>query len=156
MVKIGDIIQDQEVLLHDGTSTTLKALSNGQDLVIYFYPKDFTPGCTNEACSIRDEYTQILSKANIVGVSSDTTESHDKFIKKHSLPFSLISDPDFLLTKNFGSYGNKSRGGVGLIRSTFILDNNLAVKSIFGLTGFPKVTTQSHGKEILEELDKLL
>ena len=154
MIKIGDIIQDQEVILHDGTSTRLKTLSNGKSLVIYFYPKDFTPGCTNEACSIRDEYAQILSKANIVGVSSDSVQSHEKFIKKFSLPFPLISDPEFQLTKTFGSYGNKPRGGVGLIRSTFILDNNLTIKKIFGLEGFPKVTTQSHGKEILEELVK--
>jgi peroxiredoxin Q/BCP len=150
MTEIGTQIENHEVLLQDDTKKSLKDLLGDKDhLVVYFYPRDNTPGCTKEACSIRDNYDDILKKANIVGVSGDSTASHVKFINKFSLPFPLISDSGLNLTKAFGAYGKKRTGGMGLVRSTFVLDNDLKVTSIFGLKDFPKVTTNGHADEIL-------
>ncbi|OLS25969.1 MAG: putative peroxiredoxin bcp [Candidatus Heimdallarchaeota archaeon LC_3] len=152
-IAVGSIIEDQKVLLHDDNITTLKNLLGDKNfLVVYFYPRDNTPGCTKEACSIRDNFDDIKKKANIVGVSSDSAKSHVKFINKYSLPFSLISDSGLNLTKTFGAYGKKRTGGMGLIRSTFVLDKDLKIQSIFGLKGFPKVTTNAHADEILNVL----
>ena len=149
-INIGSTIEDQEVLLHDNTTTTLKnLLDDKENLVVYFYPRDNTPGCTKEACSIRDNFNDIKKKANIVGVSGDSAKSHLKFMDKYSLPFPLISDTKLNLTKSFGAFGKKKTGGMGLIRSTFVLDKDLKIKSIFGLKGFPKVTTNIHADEIL-------
>lgn len=153
MTEIGKKIENHEVLLQDDTKKTLKDLLGDKDnLVVYFYPKDNTPGCTKEACSIRDNYDDILKKANIVGVSGDSTTSHIKFINKYSLPFPLISDNGLKLTKAFGAYGKKRTGGMGLIRSTFVLDKDLKITSIFGLKDYPKVTTSNHANEILDVL----
>lgn len=153
MAEINSQIENHRVILQDETSTTLKdLLGNKNHLVVYFYPRDNTPGCTKEACSIRDNYTEILKKSNVVGVSGDSPGSHVKFINKFSLPFPLISDKGLDLTKAFGAYGKKKTGGMGLIRSTFVLDKDLKVKSIFGLKGYPKVTTSNHADEILEVL----
>jgi peroxiredoxin Q/BCP len=138
------------ILVIDKYMKTLKDLLGDKDyLVVYFYPRDNTPGCTKEACSIRDNYDNILKKANIAGVSGDSTASHVKFINKYSLPFPLISDKGLNLTKAFGAYGKKRTGGMGLLRSTFVLDKDLKVTSIFGLKDSPKVTTTNHADEIL-------
>ena len=152
MVSIGSKITDEAVLLHTGETKKLSQLVESKNLVVYLYPKDDTPGCTAEACSIRDDYSTIQSKANIIGVSADSIKSHNGFISKYKLPFPLVSDPDLKLTKLLGAYGKKRTGGMGLLRSTFILDKNLTVLHIFGLAGYPKVTTASHAKEILEAL----
>jgi peroxiredoxin Q/BCP len=157
MVDIGQKIENHNFLLHDGSKATLKDLSNGKDyLIIYFYPKDDTPGCTAEACSIRDNYSKLKEHAAIVGVSGDSLGSHVKFIQKYSLPFPLISDPDLALTKALGAYGKKKMGGgMGLIRSTFIISTkDFSIISIFGLEDFPKVTTASHANQLLEVLNK--
>lgn len=123
----------------------------GKKKVVYFYPKDNTPGCTKEACSFRDEYDAILAKGAVVlGISADSVKSHENFRNKFDLPFHLLSDPDKIAIKGFGAWGEKKNYGKtyeGIIRSTFILDeNDVIIKAI------PKVKAEGHGREILELL----
>ncbi|MBQ8736282.1 MAG: peroxiredoxin, partial [Bacteroidaceae bacterium] len=115
------------------------------------YPKDNTPGCTAEACSLRDNYAELKSKGyEIVGVSTDSTASHNKFIAKHELPFTLIADTDKKLVEEMGVWGEKSMCGrkyMGTLRTTFILNEEGVVEKIF----FPKeVKTKVHAEQILE------
>ena len=123
----------------------------GKKVVLYFYPKDNTPGCTAEACSLRDNYAELKSKGyEIVGVSTDSTASHNKFIAKHELPFTLIADTDKKLVEEMGVWGEKSMCGrkyMGTLRTTFILNEEGVVEKIF----FPKeVKTKVHAEQILE------
>lgn len=151
-MKIGDTIPDIDVVDQDNNKVNLLKLVQKEKkrLVVYFYPKDNTPGCTKEACSIRDDYSTITDKSVLVfGVSADSASSHVKFRSKFNLPFPLLSDPDLKLTKAFGSYGKKRTGGMGLVRSTYITDENGKITSIFGLADHPKVTTTVHAQEIL-------
>ncbi len=105
--------EGREVSLHDFA---------GKDLVLYFYPKDDTPGCTKEACGFRDAWKELQKLGvAVVGVSADDAESHQKFIRKYKLPFPLLSDPGFKVMKKYGAYGEKTMYGkktVGVIRST--------------------------------------
>lgn len=98
----------------------------GKTVVVYFYPRDNTPGCTKEACGFRDNYHLIESlNAIVIGVSKDSLKSHDKFIKDFSLPYILLSDPDLVMMKAYGAYGEKTMYGKkvsGVIRSTVIID----------------------------------
>lgn len=123
----------------------------GKKVVLYFYPKDNTPGCTAEACSLRDNYAELKSKGyEIVGVSTDSTASHNKFIAKHELPFTLIADTDKKLVEEMGAWGEKSMCGrkyMGTLRTTFILNEEGVVEKIF----LPKeVKTKVHAEQILE------
>ncbi|MBR5650951.1 MAG: thioredoxin-dependent thiol peroxidase [Bacteroidales bacterium] len=124
----------------------------GQKLVLYFYPKDNTSGCTAEACSLRDNYSE-LRKAGyaVVGVSVDDEKSHQKFIAKNELPFPLIADTDKTLVEQFGVWGEKSMYGrkyFGTIRTTFIIDENGIIEKIIG----PKqIKTKIHASQILEK-----
>ena len=154
-MKIGDIVPDIDVINHDGKKTNLLKLvqTEKKRLVVYFYPKDNTPGCTKEACSIRDDYSTLMDKNILIfGVSADNASSHMKFRSKFNLPFPLLSDPDLKLTKAFGAYGKKRTGGMGLIRSTFVTDETGKITSIFGLAEHPRVTTDKHAQEILAVL----
>ncbi len=154
-MNIGDTIPDIDVVDQDNQKINLLKLVQKEKkrLVVYFYPKDNTPGCTKEACSIRDDYSAIMDKNVLVfGVSADNTSSHIKFRSKFNLPFPLLSDPDLKLTKAFGSYGKKRTGGMGLVRSTYVTDENGKITSIFGLGDHPKVTTDKHAQEILSVL----
>ncbi len=122
----------------------------GKKLVLYFYPKDNTSGCTAEACSFRDEYAD-LRKAGyeVVGVSVDNEKSHQKFIDKNQLPFDLIADTDKNLVEQFGVWAEKSMYGrkyMGTLRTTFIIDENGIIEKII----LPKeIKTSTHGKQIL-------
>ena len=124
----------------------------GKKVVLYFYPKDDTPGCTAEACNLRDNYEELLSKGfAIVGVSPDSPTSHARFREKYKLPFSLIADPEKEIIKAYGAWGEKSRYGrtyEGVLRTTFIIDEsgNLLKK-------ISKVDTRNHTAQILDELD---
>lgn len=125
----------------------------GKKVVLYFYPKDNTPGCTAEACSLRDNYAELKSKGyEIVGVSTDSTASHNKFIAKHELPFTLIADTDKKLVEEMGAWGEKSMCGrkyMGTLRTTFILDEEGKIQKIFQ----PKeIKTKVHAEQILNEL----
>ena len=124
----------------------------GQKLVLYFYPKDNTSGCTAEACSLRDNYSE-LRKAGyaVVGVSVDDEKSHQKFIAKNELPFPLIADTEKTLVEQLGVWGEKSMYGrkyFGTIRTTFIIDENGVIEKIIG----PKqIKTKIHASQILEK-----
>lgn len=128
-----------------GNSITLKDFSD-KKLVLYFYPKDATPGCTAEACNLRDNYTELRSKGyEVVGVSPDSEKSHQKFIEKQSLPFRLIADTDTSIAKSFGVWGPKKFMGReydGIHRTTFIINKGVIEKVI------EKVDTKNHAAQI--------
>jgi peroxiredoxin Q/BCP len=123
----------------------------GKKVVLYFYPKDDTPGCTTEACNFRDDYSQILaSGAVVLGVSPDTVRSHDKFKLKYELPFALLSDPDHEVAETYGAWGEKKMYGktyMGIIRSTFIIDEEGQIVKVF-----PRVRPKNHSQQVLEAL----
>jgi thioredoxin-dependent peroxiredoxin len=122
----------------------------GKKLVLYFYPKDNTPGCTAQACSLRDGYDD-LRKAGyeVIGVSADSASSHQKFISKQNLPFNLIADTDKKLSELFGTWGEKSMYGrqyMGMFRTTFLIDE----KGIMTRIIFPKeVNTKNHASQVI-------
>jgi peroxiredoxin Q/BCP len=120
MLAIGERAPDFALPDHDGKEQRLSRLLNGQALILYFYPADFTPGCTREACDIRDLHTQILSVGlRIVGVSPQAPDSHHRFREQHHLPFMLLSDIDKLAIKAFDVDGPL---GIGVRRATFLID----------------------------------
>jgi peroxiredoxin Q/BCP len=120
----------------------------GKTVVLFFYPRDDTPGCTKEACGFRDVYDEILAKdAVVLGVSADSVKSHAKFKEKFDLPFHLVSDPDRDLIKGFGAWGMKKNYGKeyeGILRSTFILNGKGIIIKVF-----PNVKPADHAAEIL-------
>lgn len=126
----------------------------GKPVVLYFYPKDDTPGCTREACAFRDTHARIRKAGAVVlGVSPDSVASHQKFRDKYKLSFPLLSDPDKLVAKQFGAWGEKMLYGkkvVGMIRSTFIIDGQGVVRKVF-----PKVRVDGHADQVLEALHTL-
>ena len=130
-LSIGSRIPDVEGPLPDG-STWRSADAKGHPLVIYFYPKDFTPGCTREACSFRDAREEIvgLHGAEVIGVSRDTPDSHARFIAKHRLPFQLVSDADGSITKAFDA---QMLGGIIPVsrRVTYVVDGEGVVRGVF-------------------------
>ncbi|MBK5721718.1 thioredoxin-dependent thiol peroxidase [Dysgonomonas sp. Marseille-P4677] len=151
-LKIGDKIPD--ILGKNQNGEEIKASDySGNKLVIYFYPKDSTPGCTAEACSFRDNYSQ-LNKAGykILGVSVDDEKSHKRFIEKQQLPFPLIADTDKRLVEAFGVWGEKTFMGrkyMGTIRTTFLIDETGTIQQIIG----PKeIKTKEHAEQILKQI----
>jgi peroxiredoxin Q/BCP len=123
----------------------------GKWLVLYFYPKDDTPGCTTEACSLRDAATDISElDAEVVGVSADDAKSHGKFIAKHHLNFTLLSDPDKKVIEAYGAWGKKMFGREGILRKTFIINPHAEVVKVYG-----RVTPVGHGEQVTAELKRL-
>lgn len=129
-------------------------LSNykGKKIVLYFYPKDSTPGCTTQACNLRDNYNELRQAGyEVIGVSVDSAKSHQKFIEKNTLPFTLITDTDKKLVEEFGVWGEKSMCGrkyMGTFRTTFLINEEGVIERIIG----PKeVKTKEHAKQILGE-----
>lgn len=122
----------------------------GKKLILYFYPKDNTSGCTAEACSLRDSYGELQAKGyEVVGVSKDSAPSHQKFKEKHALPFPLIADVDHTLLEAMGAWGEKSMYGkkiMGTIRTTFIINEDGIVEQIFA---GKQVKTKEHAEQIL-------
>lgn len=141
---------DISVFDQDGQPTSLRS-QLGKWLVVYFYPKDNTPGCTAEACSFRDASSKLTALgATVIGVSKDNAASHQKFATTFNLNFPLWSDPDHQLLAAFGAWGEKKFMGrlfMGIIRSTFVIDPQGTIVKVF-----PKVTPKNHGEEILEFL----
>ena len=132
-----------------GGRTVRLADFRGQTVVLYFYPKDDTPGCTKEACDFRDAQAD-FGKANavVLGVSKDSTASHEKFAKKYGLPFLLLSDPDVAVCEAYGVYKKKSMYGrsfLGIERTTFVIDPRGRIAAIF-----PKVSVNGHAEAVLE------
>jgi peroxiredoxin Q/BCP len=126
----------------------------GKKVVLYFYPKDDTPGCTREACEFRDSQAALKRKGVVVlGVSADSLESHGKFAKKHKLNFPLLSDPDKGVAKAYGAWGEKTLYGrkfMGMIRSTFVIDGSGVVRRVF-----PRVKVDGHAEQVLEAVSAL-
>ena len=151
-IKIGNKAPEILGINQDGKEIKLSDFK-GKKLVLYFYPKDNTSGCTDEACSFRDEYSEFRKAGyKVIGVSADSTASHQKFISKHDLPFDLIADTDKTLAEQFGTWGEKTLYGrkyMGMFRTTFLIDENGIVVHIFS----PKeIKTKEHAKQILEKL----
>jgi len=120
MLATGELAPDFELPDQDGRKRRLGDLLGGRPLILYFYPADFTPGCTREACDLRDLHTQILSAGlRVVGVSPQSPESHRRFRDEHSLPFMLLSDEGKVAVKSFGVDGPL---GIGVRRATFLID----------------------------------
>jgi peroxiredoxin Q/BCP len=120
----------------------------GKKVVLYFYPKDLTPGCTTEACGFRDDYSLLQQHGvEVIGVSADEVASHQKFVEKHSLPFPLLSDPDHTMIEKYGAWVEKSMYGKkywGVARITYVIDEEGRIAHVF-----PKVKPDGHSQEIL-------
>lgn len=152
-LKVGDAVPDFKLPSSDGKELSLHDFK-GKKIVLYFYPKDDTPGCTAEACDFRDTQED-FSKLNveIIGVSKDSLNSHDKFISKYKLPFVLLSDTDLKLMEAFGVWKAKTMYGktaLGVVRSTFLIDENgILIKA------WPNVKATGHVGRVLDELKNL-
>ena len=150
MLKEGDRAPDFELEADDGSRVRLSSLK-GKTVIVYFYPKDDTPGCTTEACGFRDSWGAIKAKGAVVlGVSPDSAASHVAFKGKFSLPFTLLADPDKKVLTAWGGYGKKMMYGKeveGVIRSTFIVGPEGTVVKVF-----PKVKAEGHAAEVLAAL----
>ena len=148
-MNLGDNAPELLGVDQDGKEVRLSDFA-GHDLVLYFYPKDNTSGCTAEACSLRDNIDELRDRGyTVVGVSSDSEASHRRFIDKHSLPFILIADTDHRLQEAMGVWGEKSMCGrkyMGTLRTTFVIDGDGVIRHIFG----PKdIKTKIHAGQIL-------
>ncbi len=131
----------------DGATISLKDFA-GKWLVLYFYPKDDTPGCTVEACSMRDARDDLAELgAHVVGVSKDDATSHEKFKAKHNLNFDLVSDSTGGVTEAYGAWGKKMFGKEGIQRKTFIINPDGQVVKVYG-----RVTPLGHGEQVVEEI----
>jgi peroxiredoxin Q/BCP len=146
----GDPAPDFSAAINGGGKISLADLK-GKSVILYFYPKDNTPGCTKEACAFRDEFAQFKEKGAVVlGVSTDSVKSHEKFVEKFKLPFPLLADEDKSIAKAYGVWGEKQFMGVkyqGIHRVTFLIGPDGRIKKIW-----PKVKPAEHAREILESL----
>ena len=147
-LKIGDQAPDFNATDQDGNPVSLKDFK-GSKLILYFYPKDNTPGCTAEACNLRDNYAELLEKGyKIIGVSADDEKSHKNFIAKNVLPFPLLADKAKIIIRDYGVWGKKKLYGKeyeGINRMTFIISENGKIEKIF-----TKVDTKNHAEQILK------
>lgn len=153
-LNIGDKIPDILGINQDSKVINTKELL-GQKLVIYFYPKDNTPGCTAEACSLKENWAEFIKMGyKVIGVSADTVESHTKFKEKQQLPFDLIADTDKELIKRFGVWGEKKMMGKvydGILRTTFLINKEGIITDIIG----PKeIKTKTHGVQLIDLINK--
>lgn len=147
VIKEGDPVP--KFSLQDENGKTIRSTDyNGKKYVIYFYPKDFTPGCTVEADEFSKDYKNFQKeRIDIIGISKDDVESHKKFCEKMKIPYTLLSDTDAQVTKKFGVWGKKNFMGkeyMGVIRSTFLVNEKGTVFKVF-----PKVKPAGHSKEVL-------
>ena len=136
----------------EGRDVSLEKFA-GKKVILYFYPKDDTPGCTAEACNLRDNHGELTGKGfEVVGVSADSEKSHQKFISKYELPFRLISDPGRKILDAYGAWGKKTMYGreyEGILRKTFVIDEKGIIMKIFN-----KVDTRNHTSQILKTLEE--
>ena len=148
MLKEGDVAPDFTARDASGNQVKLSDF-RGQRVVLYFYPKDDTPGCTKEACSFRDAHNTYQKEGiKVLGVSLDSEASHQKFAAKYNLPFTLLSDTDHAVSDLYGVYGPKTFMGksyMGVARKTFLIDEQGRIKKIFN-----KVNVDAHAAEVLE------
>ncbi|MDT4895467.1 MAG: thioredoxin-dependent peroxiredoxin [Acidobacteriota bacterium] len=148
MLKEGDAAPDFQTRDENGQEVKLSDF-RGQKVALYFYPKDDTPGCTKEACSFRDNYSTVEeSGIKVLGVSLDTEASHQAFISKYDLPFTLLSDTDRSVSEAYGVYGEQTWGDkkyMGVARKTFLIDEEGKIKKVFD-----KVNVEAHVDEVVE------
>ena len=152
MLKERSVAPDFAAKDANGEIVRLKDL-RGQKVVLYFYPRDDTPGCTKEACSFRDAFAQFKRrKIRILGVSVDSEASHSKFTAKYKLPFTLIADPDHAIADAYGVYGEKKFMGrtyLGVKRITYLIDEKGKIKKVF-----EKVKPEEHAQEVLDAFEE--
>ena len=148
-LNIGDKAPDFTVNDQDGNPVKLSSL-RGKKVVLYFYPKDMTPGCTAEACNLRDNYRSMLKQGyEVLGVSTDSEKTHRKFIEKEKLPFRLLADTDKAMHQSYGTWIEKSMYGrkyMGTARITFVIDEQGVIEDII-----QKVDTKNHTAQILKQ-----
>ncbi len=153
-LQIGDPAPEFSLDDSNGTRISLNEYLGKKKIVLYFYPRDNTPGCTKEACSFRDFFPSIENENTIIfGISPDTIQSHLKFIAKFNLNFILLSDSDHKVAELYGAWGEKKLYGktsMGIIRKTFIIDMQGKIAKIYH-----KVKPENHGEEVLNELKKI-
>ena len=151
-LKEGDKAPDFTARDGEGQTVRLKDL-RGRRVVLYFYPKDDTPGCTKEACSFRDSFAKFKKRGiEVLGVSFDSETKHQKFARKYDLPFSLLADTDRVIAEGYGTYGEKKFMGrtyMGIHRVTFLIDEEGKIKKIFN-----KVKPEDHAEEVLAAFDE--
>ncbi len=151
MVKEGDAAPDFILKHKDGEIMNLSDFQ-GQKVVLYFYPKDDTPGCTKQACSLRDSYADLSDKnIRVLGVSLDDEASHQKFIGKFNLPFTLLADTDRKLRESYGVYGEKNMYGkkfMGISRTTFLIDEAGKIRKIIN-----KPNVEQHADEVIKAFE---
>ena len=153
MIEAGQPAPDFTLTDQDGNPVTLSKLK-GTPVVLYFYPKDDTPGCTNEACAFRDarmDYEK--AGARVLGLSPDTVTSHDKFRRKYELPFTLLADPENTVCEQYGVWQEKNMYGkksMGVVRSTFVIDRQGIVRKVF-----PRVKVDGHSDAVLNAINSL-
>jgi peroxiredoxin Q/BCP len=148
MLKEGSVAPAFKTTDAEGNTVKLKDL-RGEKVVLYFYPKDDTPGCTKEACSFRDAFSQFKKQGiRILGVSPDKESAHKKFTENYKLPFTLLADTDRSIAEAYGTWGEKKFMGrtyMGVLRTTFLIDEKGKIKKIF-----EKVKPDEHAREVLE------
>jgi peroxiredoxin Q/BCP len=149
-LKEGDVAPDFTAPTNDGGKLSLSDF-RGKSVILYFYPRDNTPGCTKEACAFRDEFGAFKKKGAVVlGVSTDSAKSHDKFVEKYQLPFTLVSDEDKKIVQAYGAWGEKSflgRKYQGTFRVTFLIGPDGKIKKVW-----PAVKPAEHPEEVLAAL----
>ena len=147
----GDKAPEFKGLNQKGEQISLKGFK-GKKLILYFYPKDNTPGCTAESCNLNDNYQMWLSKGyEIVGISPDSVASHQKFADKFQFGFNLVADPETKILQSYGVWGEKNMYGkkyMGVLRTTFVINEDGIIKEIFD-----KVETKNHSDQIIKALD---
>jgi len=150
MIELDTPAPDFSLVSSDGKRVTLDDFK-GSWLVLYFYPKDDTPGCTTQACSLRDARDELTAcGAKVVGISMDEPAAHDKFKTKYNLDFILLSDPRREVIEAYGAWGKKMFGREGILRKTFVIDPEGTVRKIFG-----RATPTGHGEAVVRVLEDL-
>jgi peroxiredoxin Q/BCP len=153
-LEVGDQAPDFMLSSTDGSEISLEQFKGKQNVVLYFYPRDDTPGCTKEACSFRDLSPDFAKVgAVILGVSGDDVDSHQKFASKFTLPFPLLADTDHDVSTRYGAYQLKEADGkqfMGIVRTTFLIDKTGKIRKIY-----PKVSVEGHVEEVLKDISAL-
>lgn len=151
MLQAGEKAPDFQGINQNGETISLSGF-RGKKIILYFYPKDNTPGCTAEACNLNDKNAYFLQKGYvIIGISPDSVASHKRFEEQYQLTFNLISDPEKQIIQAYGAWGEKkyySKTYMGLLRSTFIVSENGIIEKVF-----PKVDTKTHAEQIIKSLE---
>ena len=151
-IKEGNKAPDFSALDQKGKKVKLSSFKGKKNVVLYFYPKDMTPGCTTQACAFRAQHKKFKNTV-ILGVSIDSRERHQKFIEKYDLPFTLLADTEKKLVQKYGVWQQKKLYGktfMGIVRTTFLIDKKGTVRKIF-----PKVKVKNHIEEVLAELQEI-